>query len=76
MEERLAIMQDPSLIADRLSELVRVLSAAGFRLPPELTLFLRNVVYLGDAIQRHAPDMDLFTELGAIVSEVLAKVRD
>jgi ubiquinone biosynthesis protein len=76
MEERLAIMQDPSLIADRLAELVRILSAAGFRLPPELTLFLRNVVYLGDAIQRHAPDMDLFTELGAIVSEVLAKVRD
>lgn len=75
MEERLAFMQDPALFADRLAELVRVLSAAGFKLPPELTLFLRNIVYLGDAIQRHAPEMDWFTELGPIVSEVLTKVE-
>jgi ubiquinone biosynthesis protein len=73
MEERIAMMHDPSLIGDRLTDVVRVLSAEGFKVPPELTLFFRNIVYLGDAIQRHAPDIDLFTEIGPIVTEVLAK---
>jgi ubiquinone biosynthesis protein len=71
-EERMAMLNDPSLIGDRLTDLVRTLSGAGFKVPPELTLFFRNVVYLGDAIQRHAPDMDLFIEIGTIVADVLA----
>jgi ubiquinone biosynthesis protein len=73
-EERMAMLHDPSLIGDRLTDLIRALSAAGFKVPPELTLFFRNVVYLGDAIQRHAPDMDLFTEVGDIVMGVLGKL--
>jgi ubiquinone biosynthesis protein len=73
-QERIAMLKDPSKIGDRLTEIVRVLSAEGFKVPPELTLFFRNIVYLGDAIQRHAPDMDLFTEIGPIVTEVLAKI--
>ncbi|HZN13120.1 MAG TPA: AarF/UbiB family protein [Acidimicrobiales bacterium] len=71
-DERMAMLNDPSLIGDRMTDLVRNLSAAGFKVPPELTLFFRNVVYLGDAIQRHAPEMDLITEIGGIVTEVLA----
>jgi ubiquinone biosynthesis protein len=74
-EERMAMLHDPALVGDRLTELVRILSAEGFKLPPELTLFFRNVVYLGDAIQRHAPDMDLFTEVGGIVMDVLGKLE-
>ncbi len=74
-EERMAMLRDPSLIGDRLSVLVRILSAEGFKVPPELTLFFRNVVYLGDAIQRHAPDVDLFTEVGAIVMDVLGNLE-
>ena len=70
-EERMAMLRDPSLIGDRLTVLVRTLGAAGFKVPPELTLFFRNVVYLGDAIQRHAPDMDFFAEIGPIVTDAL-----
>lgn len=72
-EERIAMLHDPALLGDRLTELVRVLSAQGFKLPPELTLFFRNVVYLGDALQRYAPDLELFSEVGPIIAEVLAK---
>jgi ubiquinone biosynthesis protein len=73
MEERLAMLHDPTLMADRLTDVVRVLSAEGFRVPPEITLFFRNIVYLGDAIQRYAPDLDLFTEIGPIVTDVLMR---
>jgi predicted unusual protein kinase regulating ubiquinone biosynthesis (AarF/ABC1/UbiB family) len=76
MQERMEMMRDPSKIGDRMTDIVRVLSAEGFKVPPELTLFFRNVVYLGDAIQRHAPDMDFFTEVAPIVTSVLAQVNE
>ena len=41
-------------------------------MPPELTLFAKNLVYLGDALQRHAPELDLGDELGAVVTQLLA----
>jgi ubiquinone biosynthesis protein len=75
MEERMAMLQDPALLGDRLNEIVRVLSSAGFKLPPELTLFFRNVVYLGDAIQRHTPDLDFFSEVAPLVTSVLNQVE-
>jgi hypothetical protein len=49
-------------------------SGAGFRAPPELTLFLKNVVYLGDAVARHAPDMDVIAETSAAVLRVAARL--
>lgn len=57
---------------DRVTQVVRALSAAGFRVPPELTLFAKNLVYLSDAIGRHAPDLDLPTELFGALSTVLS----
>jgi predicted unusual protein kinase regulating ubiquinone biosynthesis (AarF/ABC1/UbiB family) len=75
MEERMAMLQDPALLGDRLNDIVRVLSSAGFKLPPELTLFFRNVVYLGDAIQRHTPDLDFFSEVAPLVTSVLNQVE-
>lgn len=59
---------------ERFTSIVRALGAAQFRVPPELTLFAKNLVYLGDAIQRHAPELDLEAELGETVTAILQRV--
>jgi len=59
---------------ERFGGIVRALSASGFRVPPELTLFAKNLVYLGDAIQRHAPELDLEQELGGTVMAILQRL--
>jgi ubiquinone biosynthesis protein len=59
---------------ERFSGIVRALSSSGFRVPPELTLFAKNLVYLGDAIQRHAPELDLEAELGSTVVSILTRL--
>ncbi len=55
------------VMQERFTGIVRALGASQFRIPPELTLFAKNLVYLGDAIQRHAPELDLEGELGETV---------
>jgi ubiquinone biosynthesis protein len=62
------------LMQERFSGIVRALGASGFRVPPELMLFVKNVVYLGDALQRHAPELDLEAELGDTVMSILRRV--
>ncbi|HVM08534.1 MAG TPA: AarF/UbiB family protein [Acidimicrobiales bacterium] len=78
MEQRMALFEsgDERVIEERMTSIVRALTAAGFQVPPELTLFAKNLVYLSDAIQRHAPDMDVVSEIGNTVSAVLAAAVD
>jgi ubiquinone biosynthesis protein len=71
MEERRAFIADPTLMEDRLAVIVRALAASGFRVPPELTLFVKNALYLNDAVMRHAPDFDMVGEVIAVLSRVL-----
>ena len=64
---------DPtSLTADELvAELQRVVKALlgyGARMPMELMLFVKNMVFLDGAIARLAPDLDLFAEIGHIAA--------
>jgi ubiquinone biosynthesis protein len=76
-EQREAVMAGPGgreLMQERFSGIVRALGASQFRIPPELTLFAKNLVYLGDAIQRHAPELDLEAELGETVTSILKRV--
>lgn len=76
-EERERLMAGPGgreIMQERFSGIVRALGASGFRVPPELTLFAKNLVYLGDAIQRHAPELDLEAELGDTVVAILSRV--
>jgi ubiquinone biosynthesis protein len=68
MEERQALGRKG--VEERITSVVRALNASGFRVPPALTLFAKNLIYLGDALQRHAPNLDLFEELGAAVSNL------
>lgn len=74
-EERRKLMGSPDArhqMEERFMAIVRALSAAGFKVPPELTLFAKNLVYLGDAVLRHAPEVDLAMELGQAVTSVFA----
>jgi ubiquinone biosynthesis protein len=73
MAERRAFIENPTLAQDRLAVIVRALSAAGFRVPPELTLFVKNALYLNDAVMRHAPDFDMIGETMAVMARVLPK---
>ncbi|HVF32747.1 MAG TPA: AarF/ABC1/UbiB kinase family protein [Acidimicrobiales bacterium] len=76
-EQREAVMAGPGgreHMQERFSGIVRALGASQFRIPPELTLFAKNLVYLGDAIQRHAPELDLEAELGGTVTTILQRV--
>ena len=76
-EQREAMMAGPGgreVMQERFTGIVRALGASQFRIPPELTLFAKNLVYLGDAIQRHAPELDLEAELGETVTSILKRV--
>ena len=64
---------DPtSLTGDELvAELRRVVKALlgyGARLPKELMLFVKNMVFLDGAIATLAPDLDLFAEIGNVAA--------
>ena len=60
-----------AVMEERMTAVVRALSRSGFRVPPELTLFAKNLVYLGDAVQRYAPEIDMLDELGTMITEVI-----
>jgi ubiquinone biosynthesis protein len=66
-EERRAVRADRDAIGERISSLVRTLASNGFKVNPELSLFAKNLVYLGDAVQRHAPDFEMIDEVTAMV---------
>ena len=69
------MMKDRSKMGDRVSRIIRVLSRQGFKLPPELALFVKNVVYLSDAVSRHAPaDYDMFGELTSVIDEMRTRL--
>jgi ubiquinone biosynthesis protein len=78
VEQRRAafVDHDEHVIEERMTSIVRALAGAGFQVPPELTLFAKNLVYLADAIGRHAPDMDVVDEIGATIATVLAAATD
>lgn len=70
--QALADGRDPGLqmsqaeIADRLGALIRVLASRGFRVPKELVLFAKNLLYLNAFAASIAPDVDLLGEIGPI----------
>lgn len=72
MDERRAFMADPGLMEDRVTQIVRALGASGFRVPPELTLFAKNALYLNDAVMRHGADFDV---VGEVMTAMLAAIE-
>lgn len=53
----------PDELVHELQRVVRALLGYGARMPKELMLFVKNMVFLDGAIARLAPDLDLFAEI-------------
>jgi len=88
LQEQLDRLPHGSLTFDRLGEnlgaVLRILSAHGFRLPKELVLFFKNLLYLGGFAASVAPEADLLAEIepalgyfaGKYASEIAALAAD
>ncbi|MDG1367455.1 MAG: AarF/UbiB family protein [Acidimicrobiales bacterium] len=53
----------PDQLTEELQRIVRALLGYGARMPKELMLFVKNMVFLDGAIATLAPDLDLFAEI-------------
>jgi len=53
----------PDQLTEELQRVVKALLGYGARMPKELMLFVKNMVFLDGAIARLAPDLDLFAEI-------------
>jgi len=56
----------PDELVGELQRSIKTLLALGARMPKELMLFVKNLVFLDGAIATLAPDLDLFGEIEAI----------
>jgi ubiquinone biosynthesis protein len=72
--------QGATLTFDRvgatLSRVMRILSASGFRLPKELVLFFKNLLYLTGFTAAVAPDADLLSQVAPILTHFMSKYGD
>ena len=56
----------PDEMIKEIQKVVKLLMGYGARLPKELMLYVKNLVFLDGAIARLAPDLDLFAEITSI----------
>jgi ubiquinone biosynthesis protein len=56
----------PDEMIHEIQRIVKLLLGYGARMPKELMLFVKNLVFLDGAIARLAPDLDLFAEIANI----------
>jgi ubiquinone biosynthesis protein len=63
----------PDELVGELQRSIKSLLALGARMPKELMLFVKNMVFLDGAIATLAPDLDLFAEIEAISLMFAAK---
>ncbi len=65
----------PEELVGEMQRSVKALLALGARLPKELMLFVKNMVFLDGAIASLAPDIDLFSEIESIALNVRPEAR-
>lgn len=58
----------PEQLTAELQRVVKALLGYGARMPKELMLFVKNMVFLDGAIARLAPDLDLFAEIAHVAT--------
>lgn len=58
----------PDQLTEELQRVVKALLGYGARMPKELMLFVKNMVFLDGAIARLAPDLDLFAEIAHVAT--------
>ncbi len=63
-------------IGEPLSRVLRVLTARRFRLPKELVLFFKNLLYLTGFTASVAPDADLLGQIAPVLGHFMAKYGD
>lgn len=63
-------------VGETLSSVLRLLTASRFRLPKELVLFFKNVLYLTSFTAAIAPDADLLSQIEPIMAHFMAKYGD
>jgi ubiquinone biosynthesis protein len=78
--DRIAPQSGNALTFDRLGEnlsrVLRILSASRFRLPKELVLFFKNVLYLSGFAASVGPDVDLLAQIEPTLSHFMSKYAD
>lgn len=57
---------DPDEMIKEVQKIVKMLLGYGARMPKELMLYVKNLVFLDGAIARLAPDLDIFAEITQI----------
>ncbi|MBV9310539.1 MAG: hypothetical protein JOZ73_06900, partial [Solirubrobacterales bacterium] len=55
---------------------LRLLSTSRFRLPKELVLFFKNLLYLSSFTASIAPDADLMSQIAPILAHFMQKYGD
>ncbi len=60
------VTTDPDEMIAEVQKIVKMLLGYGARMPKELMLYVKNLVFLDGAIGRLAPDLDLFAEITQI----------
>ncbi len=63
-------------VGDTLSTVMRMLSSSRFRLPKELVLFFKNLLYLTSFTAAIAPDADLLSQVGPVLAHFMSKYGD
>jgi ubiquinone biosynthesis protein len=63
-------------LGETLGSVLRILSENGFRLPKELVLFFKNLLYLTGFTASVAPDADLLSHIEPILAHFSAKYAD
>jgi ubiquinone biosynthesis protein len=57
---------DPDEMIKEVQKIVKMLLGYGARMPKELMLYVKNLMFLDGAISRLAPDLDIFAEITQI----------
>lgn len=57
---------DPDEMIQEVQKIVKMLLGYGARMPKELMLYVKNLMFLDGAISRLAPDLDIFAEITQI----------
>lgn len=63
-------------LGETLSAIMRILSAHRFRLPKDLVLFFKNLLYLSGFTASVAPDADLLSQIEPIMAHFMARYGD
>src|SRR5207237_9544626 len=74
-EERLLSVTHDQMV-ERFGRVMRILVAQGFRMPNELVLFFKNLLYLNGLADTLAPGLDLLGEVDPIFEYFKGKYED